>query len=264
MRQRLLRISHILVVLALVTCLAPSTLAQSAITISVGEHAPWCGKKLHHNGYYLHIISEAFSFSGIKVNYEYSPWSRAYEQAVSGKTDATAFWHPSKDRDKDSYFSVPLDVTTNVFFHVGRNAMPEWETLMDLRGLRIGATLGYTYTKEFWDLAESGELDVQLTHSDEINMKKLLQGRLDLVLCEPRRGMTILKGLKKAVSGRVVTYDAKPLKSSTIHVLFPKIKPNSLELLRAFNDGFEKLKKSDLYKTIKTNLEDGVYDAPAP
>lgn len=55
----------------------------------------------------------------------------------------------------------------------------DFETLNDLEGLRVGATQGFSYTKEFWDAADSGVFTLDMVVKNELNMKKLLRGRFD-------------------------------------------------------------------------------------
>lgn len=50
----------------------------------------------------------------------------------------------------------------------------------DLSSYRIGATQDYAYSEEFWSLAKSGKLNVEVMQKNKLNIKKLLAGRIDL------------------------------------------------------------------------------------
>lgn len=61
-------------------------------------------------------------------------------------------------------------------------------------------TPGYTYTQEFWDLADSGVLTVEEAPSDEANLKKLQAGRIDLFLAGERIGWYLARRIAGAAA----------------------------------------------------------------
>jgi polar amino acid transport system substrate-binding protein len=235
--------------------------AQVTLHISTGEFAPWSSETLKHKGFTSHVISEAFKLEGYDVEFTFYPWKRAYESAKSGeKFHATSYWYPSNERRKEFYYSEPLQSDRTVFFHLKSNPLADWKTLDDLKGKRIGATLGFTYTVEFWDAAKSKRLDVQEASSDDLNFKKLLKGRVDLVPSDPLVGQKILLETFGADVAGTVTFHPKPLVAPTGHLLFSKQLENGEDLVSTFNRGLAKLRESGQYAQFEADLIAGKYD----
>ena len=241
-------------------CLTQSITAKDKVIIATGEYTPFVSAALKHNGYVSHIIKKAFSFEGIDVEFRYLPWKRSYESTKAGDYDATSFWYESDERKKEFYYSDIVTHEKTVFFYRKDNPLKQWTTLSDLKGLSVGATIGYTYTKEFWDAATQGVFNLSKTSKDIGNMKKLVAGRIDIFPAGMVQGSTLLN--KNFAPGIVSTIDFSetPLVSTTGHLLFPKSKESSKKLLAVFNKGLAKLKKSGELETMYNSLITGGYD----
>lgn len=235
--------------------------AGETIRITTGEFAPWTSASLRHSGFTSHVISEAFKLEGYEVEFTFYPWKRAYESAKDGRNfQATSYWYPSEDRAKDFIYSDPIQTDATVFFHLEGNPPPEWKTLADLKGLRIGATSGFTYTAEFWELGRSGQLDIQEANSDELNFRKLLRGRIDLFPSDPLVGQKILLEAFGKRAASQVTYDPKPMVAPTGHLLFSRKAANAEKLAADFNRGLAELRESGRYALLQAELIAGKYD----
>ena len=231
------------------------------IQITTGEYAPWTSEKLKKGGFTSHVVSQAFKLEGYDVAFDFFPWKRAYETAKAGdEYQATAWWYPSTERAKYFLYSEPLLFDDTVFFHLKDNGFPDWETLDDLVGTRIGATRGYTYTKEFWDAARSGRLDIQEANSDEANFKKLLAGRIDTFPTSYLVGLRLLKEKFSPKEFEHVATHPKPLLSASGHLLISKKANHAKELMAKFNRGLVKLKESGRYDQFMENFVAGEYE----
>ena len=124
--------------------------AEKIITIATLEYHPWTGKNLKFNGFVNHVITEAFRRGGYTVKYAYLPWKRAVGETKRGDYAALSYTYFSKDREKEFYLSDPISAEKIVLFHLKTNPIKDWKNLDDLKIYKIGATRGYTYTKEFW------------------------------------------------------------------------------------------------------------------
>ena len=235
--------------------------AGETIRITTGEFSPWTSETLKYQGFTNRVIREAFKLEGYEVEFTFYPWKRAYESAKSGeKFHATSYWYPSDERAADFHYSDPIQTDATVFFHLKDKPPPEWETLDDLKGMRIGATAGFTYTAEFWDAAKSKRLAIEEAPDDVLNFKKLLKGRIDLFPSDPLVGRKILQenfGTKEIAN---VTYHDKPMVAPTGHLLFSRKLANGGELVAAFNRGLAKLRDSGRYTLFQTDLIAGKYD----
>ena len=233
--------------------------AEEIITVSTLEYHPWTGKELKNNGFVNHVITEAFKRKGYAVRYKYLPWKRAVLETKNGKYAALSYVYFSKDREKAFYLSDPISVEKIVFFHLKSTQIKDWKTLEDLNDYRFGATRGYTYTKEFWDLTKTRRLTVDVADSDIQNFKKLLAGRIDIFPSGLVNGNSIL--LKEFEAGKIhmISYHPKPLSQTTGHLAFARSTKSSENLLRVFNQGLTELKQAGLYKIYKDELLAGKY-----
>lgn len=224
--------------------LATSVWARAAdgttIRISNGEWPPFMGEKIPHHGFVSRIVSEAFRLEGVEVEYEFYPWARAYHLARNGAVEASIGWYRTAEREQEFLFSEPVFVESQVFFFLKDKPL-QWSRLEDLRGQSIGATLGYTYGKEFEQLENSKLLDVQRTGSDFQNLQKLLAGRVQAVVLSRAVGIRLVQTLRSEQAQRIA-FDSRPINSGPLHVIFPKSAARSAEWLIQFNRGLKKLK----------------------
>ncbi|MDX1453338.1 MAG: transporter substrate-binding domain-containing protein [Oleiphilaceae bacterium] len=255
MRTNLLRFA----VIVLIGFFSLPTSSQEAITISTGDYPPFVSKDLKHNGYVSHVISEAFARKNVHVEFKYMPWKRAYEEAKQGDYDATSFWYDSEERRQHFYYSDPVNHEKTVFFYRKANPLKDWSSLSDLKNYKIGATNGYTYTEEFWAMAESKELMVYPKPHDLTNMKKLVGGRIDLFPAGIVLGSTLLYENFDPAIVHTVDYHSKPLTEATGYLLFPKASKNSERLLKLFNAGLKQLEESGRLEKMYDDLITGRY-----
>ena len=250
-----------LVVLALLLFGAGDALAQKTIKITSGEYAPYTSKHLKGGGFTNHVISEAFEQEGYRVEFTYFSWKRAYNSAKTGdKFHATSYWYYSDDRAKDFLYSDPLILEHSVFFHLTSNPLDDWETLDDLEDKRIGITDGYTYIQEVWDGKESEQLDVQVVSTDELNLRKLLKGRIDLFLMETVVGAKLLRDKFDPEVAATITFHPKALIESQAHLLFNRNRGDAAEAVLAFNRGLSKIRANGIYAQMEEDLRTGGYD----
>ncbi|MBI9099732.1 MAG: transporter substrate-binding domain-containing protein [Spirochaetaceae bacterium] len=96
----------------------------------------------------------------------------------------------------------------------------KYEYFNDLKGLRIGATTGFSYTDEFWEIGKRGdifELDICVTNESQI--KKLLMGRFDMVPLNTQA--TLYDSLRNGFADKIA-YLPKPIKSKPYYNTFVK------------------------------------------
>lgn len=250
----------IALLLFLLTLSLRVTVAAETIRISSGEFAPWTSEELRHAGLTNHLISEAFKLVGYEVEFSFFPWDQAYDVAKDANSfQATSYWYLSDHHDKDYYASDPLQVDRTVFFHQIDSSLENWNTLDDLKGLRIGATRGYTYTPEFWEAEASGLLDIQIADTDEINFEKLVNGEIDLFPTELLTGKQLLYRTYSPQIVDFIGYHRKPLSAPTGHLLISKQLENGEELLVQFNQGLAKLIESGRNIRFQQNMIEGKY-----
>ncbi|MBF0287580.1 MAG: transporter substrate-binding domain-containing protein [SAR324 cluster bacterium] len=216
---------------------------HDTIRLTNGEWPPYLSYDLQYYGFASRIVKEAFALEGIKVEYGFFPWKRAYLLAQQGKWDGSVVWHSTAERKKDFLFSDGVIKDYQVFFHLKSYAF-DWNSLEDLTGILIGGTSGYVYNKEFDQAVRSGKLKIVYENSDEINLRKILWGRIKIFLADREVGFYLLNKHFTPAEIDLFTHHPKPLKIETLHLILSKKIPSNPSRLISFNKGLHRLKVS--------------------
>ena len=104
-------------------------------------------------------------------------------------------------------------------FFALQEALPRlhFERYEDLKGLRIGVTKGFAYTAEFWRAVEQVPLRIDSMVKNELQLDKLLKGRIDLV---PLNTSLTLYQLQKQGLQERVGFLPKPLADKPYYNVF--------------------------------------------
>ncbi|MDE1464256.1 substrate-binding periplasmic protein [Spartinivicinus poritis] len=230
------------------------------IKVATGEYPPFTSKEVVHGGFVQHMVREAFKRKGFRVEYNYFPWARTLKETQKGNYHATAFWYYSKEREKSFIHSESLHSADIVFFHLKTTPFKSWDNLSDLKKYRIGASRSYTYTPEFWEAHKNKILNIRVSNSDEINFKMLFKKRIDLFPMATVAGYSLLYKTFSRELIATITYNYKPLFSSTNHLLFPKSRKDAKQLTNIFNQGLAEIKQDGFYEKYYDLLLEGYYE----
>ena len=232
--------------------------AADKVRLATGEWPPYISKGLQHYGVASHIVTDAFGVEGLEVEITFLPWRRAYAQAEAGDFDGTFGWSRESGREQDFYYSEPIFEDSMVFFHLKRTPF-EWETMDDLKGLRIGCTFEYYYGDAFRSAEDAGKLTVERVPKDIQNFRKLLRERVALVPLEKSVGYYILQNYFTPEEIGQVTHHPKAIKTGAYYLLLPKRLDSSQELLTIFNSGLKQLRQRGVITEYLKNSQDGRY-----
>jgi polar amino acid transport system substrate-binding protein len=235
-------------------CSVPLPVQAEHLRLVTGELPPYATRERSDEGIALDIVRKAFAHVGTTVSYTFKPWTRSLEEARAGQWDGTAYW--GKNPTRDVGFLISDNVLTEqwVFLYRQRTDGGEafsWETLADLKGQRIAAVQSYTYTPEFWDMQKAGTLKVELAQDDLGNLRRLVAGRVDVVVMERNVACYLMNAHFKPEEVAGVRAHPKLLTSQfTTHLMLSEKLPQSAERMKAFNRGLAQLKKSKDYAAL--------------
>ncbi|MDI9244773.1 transporter substrate-binding domain-containing protein [Marinobacter sp. CHS3-4] len=216
------------------------------LTISVGDWPPFFVENEPGQGSVARLVRDVFADQGYDVTFDFLPWKRAYREAAIGKHSATAIWMHKEEREKDFIYSDAVMKERFVLFH--RKDKPlTWDTMKDLSGLKLGASIGYSYGPEFDEALEQGVISVERASSTELNFKKLLYDRIDAFPEEINVGYYILRRETDKPDTNAITHHPKSISENESFLLFPRNDPDTKELLSAFNEGLKKFRESGQY-----------------
>ncbi|MBF9018017.1 MULTISPECIES: ABC transporter substrate-binding protein [unclassified Oceanispirochaeta] len=246
-------------ILLLLLMIPSPSYSQETVRITNGEWPPFLFEELKHGGVTSHIVKEAFALEGINVRYGWFPWARALANAKTGDWDASIGWQKTPEREKDFIFSEPILEGRIVFFHL-KDYSFEWETLDDLKGIKIGAVIGYNYSVEFIEAERAGEITVKRIGSEEQNFKKLLSGRIDVFISNVDVGYAVLNKYFPDEEYDRITYHTTPFYINELRLAFSRKNQKSDRLLLLFNRGLQELKNQGLYDQYYESSRKGEYE----
>ncbi len=186
----------------------------------------------------------------LKIPYKFTlirSTARGVAQAKSGEVDMLISKIMKEDRK--SYLIYPEETYRNIAwnFFIRKEDIRKirYDSLEDLKNLRVGATRSFAYTDEFW--AADFELDVMSINDKQI--EKLIAKRFDIV---PMTTLSTLFKLRNNGQIDKVTYLPKVLVYTKLYNVFTKASnyPHKDKLIKEYNLAIRKLTESGQIKAI--------------
>jgi polar amino acid transport system substrate-binding protein len=166
-------------------------------------------------GIQVEIVKTLFKRAGIPLKLRPLPFKRAYEKAKHGEIHGLFNFYKIKKRLPYFDYSEPVIENPLVFF-VRKDSNIQFNTIKDLRGLKVGVMRGYTYGEGF---DESPLFFRESTNSHLANFKKLLSGRIDAYCCDKLVGIHVARQYN---IGSEIKNLPTPLKVMKGHIGFTK------------------------------------------
>ena len=227
--------------------------SDETIRITNGEWPPYLSQDLEHNGFASRIVEEAFALEEVDVEYGFFPWGRAYALVKEGEWDASVVWTIKEERKDEVYFSDPVFYSQGIFLH-RKDFQFQWDAeqmnFADLQGKRIGTLIGSKHGPEFDQAESSGVISVQRVVNDELNIRKLLAGRIDVAMFDLHVAYHLLNNTFSAGEAELLTHTPWLSTADSYHLVLSKMLPKNETLLDRFNQGLKKLKESGRYNQI--------------
>ena len=211
------------------------------VKIAVNEYPPFEyeeGNKIVGLG--ADTVRESFANVGYKVKFILVPWIRALMLVRTGRVDAIVSIKETKERREELLFSDPVSYTKTVFFKL-KSLDISPTNLNQLKKYRIGIIGDYPYGKKFDDM-KFPKLSPMMSYNAQLkNLKKLEDGRIDLVAC----GLNLCNYFINKYPDEFSKIDY--IKTVSVEDVYPYYiafsKDNmarSQELLQRFNEGLKK------------------------
>jgi len=192
-------------------------------------------------GFDVEVVETTFQVMGHPAEVEFLPWQRAVETVYAGNAMGLLTCARDESRYAHLYYSDVISVGTDGYFLRNNYPDPNFESIEEFRGKKIGAVRGYTPQLQL----ENINVKHTLLRTDEIALNVLIGGRVDIYYSSKEGNEFIANQL--GVSGKIKFH---PLKSKNYYLCFSKKWPKSKELLMQFNEALAKLKADGRYKQI--------------
>ena len=225
------------------------TQAKDVLRLGVGEWKPFISESLPHYGPALEVVSRAFEYENIKIEYTFVPWKRAMKLTAKGRFDGTPGWIFSDERAADFRYSDSVFIQKDlIFFH--RNKVFKFDSADDFAGMRTRTLIGAHIGDEFAQMVGRGQLTNKESRSYSKMFKMLFNQRIDFLYLGEYTGTSEMKSaLSKDQASQIVAKDSFR-KPHSYHLLVSRQNENGLRILKAFNRGMQKLRASGDYDRI--------------
>lgn len=231
-----------LLALALVMFSFPALSDDKTVYLTSLDWPPYSGKDLPNQGASIAVAKAAFEAMGYKLVVDFFPWSRTVALATD-KDSKYAGYFPEYYSDEIAETFHFSDVMGNgpLGFAQRKDKPIEWETLDDLHGQRIGVVQDYVNTAEFDARVADGRIKGEPVTSDTINLLKLANGRIDLVVIDTNVMNYLLKteARLKPLADKL-EFNPRMMEDKKLYVCFKKT-PENEKLLKIFNEGLTKI-----------------------
>lgn len=195
------------------------------------------------------LVTAAFAAQGLSVDYVYLPWKRALEETRRGNYPASSYWLPGSEKRESLQLSAPvIHDTLTVFIQRAEDPPITWERIEDLAPYRIGATIGFTYTPEFYEAVDQGVIQVLFVPDESQNLKLLLGDRIDLFAASEFTGLQMAREM--GIERDLLRIVHPPLLRSPIYLLFSTQHPKGMWLMAQFNEGLSRIRATGEYQRI--------------
>ena len=150
-------------------------------------------------GVVIDLVTEIFNRMNKPIEISVLPWARALDYIEKGSADAifTAYKTPERETFADYSTEVLMPQVVSLFTNKDANISFDGH-LKQLKDVNFGVVNKVSYGKKV-DLAIQRKVlsKVQKANSGELNMKKLLAGRIDVLVSNKYGAWDILKKLNK-------------------------------------------------------------------
>jgi len=228
---------------ALVCAISASAMAEN-INLASLDWPPYTGETLVKQGISSQVVNAVFEKAGLSAKFKFLPWQRAVDTARSD-TAFVGYFPEYEDPSSPCLFSEPIGSGPLGFAE--QSAKPiTWNTLNDLKNIKIGAVAGYVNTAEFDQMVSAGTLKADTATSDELNLLKLANGRFDLAVVDQNVMQYLLQTSQKLKPlASKLQFNSKLLENKTLHVCFTN-SPAGKQALAQFNAALKQVDISQL------------------
>lgn len=253
-RPGLILLLRCLLLLVLLSSAAQS--ADKLVRVGTGDWVSYLDQRQSDGGALGRLVQAIFQQAGYQVEFLFHPWDRNLLLLQQGSLDAVMPYICSEARQQISLCSDEVLRGEVVLFH-RRDTSFDWQQPADLRALRIGTNLGYSYGPLFDAEVQAGRLQVQQANKEDTNFRLLLLGRIDVHPQDRAVGYAMLRRLFSADEQAQIAHHPRELNREPLHLLFRKGDVRAEELMGIFNQGLQRFAASGELEALQRALYSG-------
>ena len=242
---------------------------KKKINLTTLNWPPYIGEKICRQGWVQQLTVAIFASQGYEVTSTFYPWARTVKNAEKGDSDVLyPEYFIEKGAPSDVYKGTKrlqhLAISRKfpggpISFMKRKGENDKYKGKFEnLKDEKIGVVRGYQNTPEFDALMDKGFFDIDKAKNDLVNVKKLLVGRVKMIIGDPSvirfsiansnmSKIKKLKYLKELVS-------VSPLiQYNHLYYAFSKKKRNWKGKLNSVNKAIKEFEETgEMFRIIKT------------
>ena len=230
---------------ALTSLVAASPGWARTINLTTLNWSPYYGENLDDGGPVTAIAKAAAKEAGHTLEMSWMPWKRALEMAKRGRRDGLLGAYYNKERDKAFHFTIPMYSVTGSFIAKKSFERDSYESLKDLKGYSMGFLRG----GEFPDKFDSADYLDKRPGKNEANMRKLVNGRIDLAAMANTVFFDLLKRKTDESAGDYKALQP-PLWNKNLYITISKEVDNGEQIAADLNEGLRAIIENGTYAEI--------------
>jgi len=237
--------------LTIVIFLMLAQIAEGTETLKIlveNDAAPW--SKADGTGYANDLVKAIYDAVDVDVDFEVVPYARCKRYAETG--EAVGCFNMAKIPEVENIMTfpeIPLFFAYISYFHNIENPLSASNAENIKKGAIVGTVIGYEYDDMFYKLEKEGQIAVEKTRSEEMNIRKLGSGRLDAVILwnnETKPADFIIE--KAGMTGEVaLAFHSTKLE---LHMGFSKTHPKGEWALQKYEEGIKLIQSNGVYERI--------------
>jgi polar amino acid transport system substrate-binding protein len=133
-------------------------------------------------GFTVDVIKLLLKRTGMEAKFEIYPWARAYEMAQNEKDILIYQLTYTKDRERLFQLVGPVLLVQYYFFKLKERKDVVVKNLADAKRFLVGTVRDYFAHRYLLENGFEEGKNLEVTHDDNINLKKLADRRIDLMI----------------------------------------------------------------------------------
>lgn len=228
-----------------------SAQTKSLVIAVEDDAAPW--SQADGSGYANDLVTASFKAVGVEVELRLMPYARCKRMAINGEVAACLSMSPSPEFAGLVQLSTRPLFTCIAGYFYNVNKPPQVARQEDLpRKTVVGTVIGYEYPAAFERLRQRGVIIREESPSEDVNLRKLALGRVDLALLNYNQMKSPEWLIRRAgVQGKVkTTFRAGTLNS---YIGFSKTHQQGRWAQGQFNKGHRMIMANGTLQRLTTN-----------
>jgi len=241
------RCKQIVILSLCVIGFSSNAFAETTLIIATGELPPITSEQ-PEKSFLTDVFQAVEKEMGVKFVFKFLSWKRCEMYVEKLKVWGAIPYVRTPEREQKYDFSEPIYKSATKFFEYSSDGKMEnisFTQLSELKSYRIGGVRGYWYEKMFHDAG----VELELARNNELNIRKLLTGKIDLVFLSETSGWYTIKTLFAHEHGEFFT-SVTPFLVKDVCLMTSKQYPDCQELLTKFNTALKKIKGNGVFQKL--------------